>query len=156
MLETAMRALTGSDCHVVFKTICRDGPEPGLITGCYSPATSLERRKKSTRLPLNQGIAQAAMINKAICFTNDVLTDARFWPQEEKQKFSERYRTVVACPVITEGQVIGVLCFDWPEPEKYDRKYDQVLACFTDTISGVCYVCHGASQAQNEIAVNPK
>ncbi|MBI3881484.1 MAG: GAF domain-containing protein [Verrucomicrobia bacterium] len=142
MLERAMRAISGADCQIVFKVLKPDPNtgEPGLVTCAYSPSTPLERRKNSTTLPTNQGIAQEALITKKIAWTNDILTDSRFWPQEQKQSYGARYRTVVTCPVITNKTVVGVLCFDWKEPNMYDKNFGEILACFTDVVSVACYI----------------
>lgn len=145
MMEKAFRYITGSDCHVVLKLVDElacDGAG-GLVSCCYSPSTPIDRRSSGTILPLNQGIAQETVITKQICYTNDVLEDARFWPQKTKIDFAEnRYRTVVACPVVTNGVVLGVLCFDWKKPNMYDKSQNEIYACFTDIVSSACYISY--------------
>jgi transcriptional regulator with GAF, ATPase, and Fis domain len=115
----------------------------GLVSVCYGPSTCLERRKESTVIPFNQGIAYEAIIKKKIAYSNDVKNDQRFWPFDQKINYAEtRYRTIIACPVITNKVVCGVLCFDWREQNMYCKDYDQILACFTDIVSLACYICN--------------
>lgn len=144
--EHAMRTITGADCCTVLKIRSEDSQS--LISACYGSHASLARRRESTSLPLNQGLAYAAIVSKGIVFSNDMLTDQRFWPTDphDRGKLSSRYRTVVACPVLNDGTALAVLCFDWQEPGMYSEKYNQILACFTDVISGVCYIIGAAEK----------
>jgi hypothetical protein len=145
MMEKAMRSLTGTDCSIVLKIIKSDAAtsEQKFVSCCYGPGTSLERRKESTMLPLNQGIAFQSLVTKTICFSNNVRDDQRFWPQNQRDFYAaNRYQTVAVCPVITNKTVCGVLCFDWKETNMYCVGYEQILACFTDIVSLACYICH--------------
>lgn len=143
MLELAMRKLSRADCNIVLKVVVQgvcDG-KPGLVSACYGPSTLIERRDKSTTLPVNQGIVHSVIVTKRIVSTTDILTDDRFFPHDRRAELSKRYRTIAACPIIVNGEVVAVLCFDWKEPGKYDeKKYSQLLACFTDLLSQAFYV----------------
>ena len=145
MMERAFLSLTGNRCSVVLKTKepRHDNSDPGLISVCYGPSSCIDRRKESTIIPYNQGIAHEAVIKKKIAFSNDILNDPRFWPIEQKESFGQnRYRTIVACPIIMNKVVCGVLCFDWKEPNMYCKEYNHILACFADIVSLACYICH--------------
>jgi GAF domain-containing protein len=155
MMEKALRSLSGSDCSIVLKILKSAAPnkEASFVSCCYGPGTSLERRKESTILPANQGIAYQSLITKTICFSNDVKTDQRFWPQQMRDHYAQnRYQTVVVCPVITNKTVCGMLCFDWKEPGMYCKDYEQLLACFTDVVSLACYICHESRNVTPKMA----
>ena len=126
MMEKAMRSLTGNPGHIVLKIIKQqNGPDfAKMVSACYSPGTPLNRRKDSTVLPLNQGIAYEAYITRGIAYCNDILTDPRFWPRERAAEYSVRYRTVVSCPVKMNKEVVAILCFDWLEPNQYNVDFN--------------------------------
>jgi len=142
IIQKGMRSLTGSDCNICIKLIKKEAFDKGvdgLVTVCYSPAVSIERRQKSCILPTNQGIAQEAIVTKSLAFCNDILTDDRFWPRDRKEQCALQYRTVLAAPIIVDRSVRGVLCFDWSKPNQYAASHRHAVACFTDMVSTACY-----------------
>ncbi|HYE31880.1 MAG TPA: GAF domain-containing protein [Methylomirabilota bacterium] len=142
-MEQAVRKLLREDCCVVLKVVHpgENGGPATLRSACYSPSTPIGRKESPTVLPLNQGIAYETVVTKSICYCNDITKDKRFYPQKGLEAYAERYRTLVACPVIVNDEVIAVLCFDWTKPDRYDPIYHQVFAAFTDIISAACYIC---------------
>lgn len=142
IIQKGMRSLTGSDCNVCIKLVRKDRIAPGvdgLSTVCYGPAVPTERRQRSCVLPLNQGIAQEAIVTKTIAYANDILKDDRFWPRERKEECAKYYRTVVAAPIIVDRVVRGVLCFDWPTPDQFSPSHRHAVACYTDMVSTAYY-----------------
>jgi GAF domain-containing protein len=159
MIQKGMRSITGSDCNICIKLLKKDAFDKGvdgLVTVCYSPAVSIERRKRSCILPTNQGIAQEAVVTKNIAFSNDILTDDRFWPRERKEECAKHYRTVLSAPIIVDRTVRGVLCFDWPAPSQFAPSHRHAVACFTDLVSTACYFNELARKLSSEYKPNPK
>lgn len=136
-VEQAMDILSGRQCSVCLKV--RKGGE--FVSVHYGPRTDADRRRKSTSIPMQLGLAGQVFTRKEICHTNDVRNDTCFHPQEDREKFSKRYRTIVGCPVVTDGVVVAMLCVDWKDPNVYSQSMHQPLACFTDVISLAFYLC---------------
>jgi hypothetical protein len=148
-IQHGMRSLTNSHCNVCLKVVKLGalGERDGLVTVCYGPAVPLDRRAKSLVLPTNQGIAAEALITKDIAFSNNILTDDRFWPRDRRQDFAGVYQTAVSSPVIVNDLVRGVLCFDWAEANMYDSiKHRSAVAAFTDVVGTAFYITFQASE----------
>lgn len=141
-IQHGMRSLTDSHCNVCLKLVRSKAFEErdGLVTVCYGPAVPLARRAKSLILPVNEGIAAEALIRKEIAYSNDILSDDRFWPRERRSEIATVYRTALSSPIIVNGTVRGVLCFDWAKPQMYDPKHQAVVEAFTDIVSTAFYI----------------
>jgi hypothetical protein len=144
MFEKAMRLLTRQDCCVVLKIVKEDR----FVSICYGPNAPIDRKQKPAILPINQGIAQEAIVTKQVCFSNDTAIDQRFWPKEANEKYLKRYRTVVACPILINDTAYGVLCFDWAQPQLYSANYNELMACFVDIVSASFYVGHQSKKVR--------
>ena len=139
-IERAFRRLSDAEMCVTLKVVNEDW----LVSAAYSPGTPIERRNESLNLPLNQGIASEALITKSISYSNNIKNDSRFWPKNNNNNYFAKYQTVVASPLIIDEDYCGVLCFDWKEPEKYQEKYNQIVAAFTDMLTSAFHIYYNS------------